>query len=106
MILLVAGGALFAALISVPAWMLLAHAIPKGPPSLLKAWGLGFGIKALLGGGGIWAVVRVVEIPLRPFLWALLVVYVLALAAEIWWATRRIHHFYSDREKLPQSGFG
>jgi len=94
-ILPLAGGILFAALISLPAWMLLARAIPHGPPSLLKAWGIGFGVKILLGMAGIWAVIRLVEIPLRPFLWALLISYVVLLAAEILWATRRIRRLYS-----------
>jgi hypothetical protein len=98
MMLPVAAGAFCAVLISLPAWVLMAHAIPKGAPSLLKAWGLGFGIKILLGGAGIWAIVRVADIPVRPFLWTLLIVYMLALAAEIWWAVRRIRRIYSSRE--------
>ena len=97
----VAAGVFCAVLISLPAWLLMAHAIPKDAPSVLKAWGLGFGIKVLLGGAGIWAVVRVVDIPVRPFLWALLAGYMVFLAAEIWWATRRIRHFYSARETPP-----
>ncbi len=95
MIVPLAGGILFAAFISLPAWVLLARAIPQGPSSLLKAWGIGFGVKILLGMAGIWAVIRLVEIPLRPFLWALLISYVVLLAIEILWATRRIHRLYS-----------
>jgi hypothetical protein len=96
-ILPLAGGILFAALISLPAWVLLARAIPHGPPSLLKAWGIGFGIKILLGMAGIWAVIRLVEVPLRPFLWALLISYMVLLAVEILWATRRIRRLYPKR---------
>jgi hypothetical protein len=96
-ILPLVGGILFAALMSLPAWVLLARAIPHGPPSLLKAWGIGFGIKILLGMAGIWAVIRLVEVPLRPFLWALLISYMVLLAVEILWATRRIRRLYSNR---------
>ncbi len=101
MMLPVAAGAFCAVLISVPAWVLMAYAIPKGAPSLLKAWGLGFGIKIVLGGAGIWAIVRIADIPVRPFLWTLLIVYMLALAAEIWWAVRRIHRIYSTGDNPP-----
>ncbi|MFH1011682.1 MAG: hypothetical protein V1784_10675 [bacterium] len=98
MIVYLVGGILFAALISVPAWLLLARAIPQGPPSLLKAWGIGFAIKMVLAGLGIWAVIRVLEIPLQPFVWAFLSGYVLALILEIWWATRRIRRVYSEQK--------
>lgn len=97
MILPIFGGALFAIVISLPAWVLLARAIPQEPPSLLKAWGIGFGVKILLGMAGIWAVIRLVEIPFRPFLWALLISYMIVLVLEILWATHRIRRIYTKR---------
>ncbi len=97
MIFSLMGGILFAAFISVPAWTLLARAIPQGPPSLLKAWGIGFAVKMVLGGFGLWAVIRILRFPLQPFVWAFLLGYVLALALEIWWATRRIRRVYSQQ---------
>jgi hypothetical protein len=97
MILPVLGGILFAIIISLPAWLLLARAIPQGPPSLLKAWGIGFGVKMLLGIAGIWAVIRLIEMPFRPFLWSLLISYMIVLVFEILWATRRIRRIYSKR---------
>ena len=96
-------GALLALVISLPAWVLMARAIPKGPQSLLKAWGLGFGIKVLLGGVGIWVLVSIARIEPRPFLLALLIVYMLVLAAEIWWAVRRIQRIYSGKGNVSQS---
>ena len=106
MILPVAAGTLLAIVISLPAWVLMGRAIPKGPQSLLKAWGLGFGIKVFLGGIGIWVLVSVAAIPARPFLLALLIVYMLVLVAEIWWAVRRIQRVYSGKGNLSKSNLG
>lgn len=98
MMLAVPGGILFAVIISLPAWILLARAISKGPIPLLKAWGIGFAIKMLLGVGGIWALARFTTIPLKPFLWTFLISYMVVLVVEIGWAVRQIHHIYPDKK--------
>ena len=97
MMLVVLGGILFAVLISLPAWLLLARAISKGPIPLLKAWGIGFGIKMLLGVGGIWGLARFSAIPLKPLLFAFLISYMVVLGVEIGWAVRQIHRIYPDK---------
>ena len=98
----VPGGILFAVLISLPAWLLLARAISKGPIPLLKAWGIGFGIKMLLGIGGIWGLARFTTVPLKPFLWAFLISYMVVLIVEIGWAVRQIHRIYPDKKDLSE----
>ncbi len=98
MMLAVPGGILFAVIISLPAWLLLARAISKGPIPLLKAWGIGFGIKMLLGVGGIWGLARFSTIPLKSFLLAFLVSYMVVLVVEIGWAVRQIHRIYPDKK--------
>ena len=98
----VPGGILFAIIISLPAWLLLARAISKGPIPLLKAWGIGFGIKMLLGVGGIWLTARLTTIPLKAFLLAFLVCYMVVLIVEIGWAVRQIHRIYPDKKNLSE----
>ena len=97
MMLAVPSGILFAVIISLPAWLLFARAISKGPIPLLKAWGIGFGIKMLLGVGGIWGLARFTAIPLKPFIWAFLISYIVVLVVEIGWTVRQIHRIYPDK---------
>ncbi len=98
MMLAVLSGILFAVLISLPAWLFFARAISKGPIPLLKAWGIGFGIKMLLGVGGIWGLARLSTIPLKPFIWAFLISYMVVLFVEIGWTVRQIHRIYPDKK--------